>query len=118
MKLITGAKSEAQRYYFFSERLANKIPDVPKDTPTIPIKKVGMIGAGTMGGGISMNFISRGHSCHHRGTQTRSPGPRIGSVRKNYMRGVKSGRTTEEKVDAMMSLFTPSLTWKTWSTAT
>ena len=109
MKLITGAKSEAQRYYFFSERLANKIPDVPKDTPTIPIKKVGMIGAGTMGGGISMNFISRGIPVTIVEHKQEALDRGLAVVRKNYMRGVKSGRTTEEKVDEMMSLFTPSL---------
>lgn len=109
MKLITGAKSEAQRYYFFSERLANKIPDVPNDTPTIPIKKVGMIGAGTMGGGISMNFISRGIPVTIVEHKQEALDGGLAVVRKNYMRGVKSGRTTEEKVDEMMSLFTPSL---------
>ena len=63
-KLVTGEKSAAQRYYFFAERQANKIPDVPRDTPKIPIHKVGMIGAGTMGGGISMNFFERRYPCH------------------------------------------------------
>jgi 3-hydroxyacyl-CoA dehydrogenase len=60
MELMTGAQSAAQRYYFFAERQANKIPDVPDDTPVRPIKKVGVLGAGTMGGGISMNFMNAG----------------------------------------------------------
>ena len=107
--LITGIKSEAQRYYFFSERLANKIPDVPKDTPTIPIKKVGMIGAGTMGGGISMNFISRGIPVTIVEHEQEALDRGLALVRKNYMRGVKTGRITEEKVNELMSLYTPSL---------
>ncbi|MBU1375401.1 MAG: enoyl-CoA hydratase/isomerase family protein [Alphaproteobacteria bacterium] len=59
-ELMSGAQSAAQRYYFFAERQANKIPDVPDDTPIRPIKKVGIIGAGTMGGGIAMNFANVG----------------------------------------------------------
>jgi 3-hydroxyacyl-CoA dehydrogenase len=60
MELMTGPQSAAQRYYFFAERQANKIPDVPDDTPTRPINKVGILGAGTMGGGIAMNFANAG----------------------------------------------------------
>ena len=59
-ELMMGAQSAAQRYYFFAERQANKIPDVPDDTPIRPINKVGIIGAGTMGGGIAMNFANAG----------------------------------------------------------
>ena len=51
---------KAQRYVFFAERQAWKIADMPDDTPTLPIRKVGVIGAGTMGGGISMNFLNAG----------------------------------------------------------
>ncbi|HEX2590187.1 MAG TPA: enoyl-CoA hydratase-related protein, partial [Rhizomicrobium sp.] len=59
-EVMTSPESAAQRYYFFAERLANKIPDVPDDTATIPVKSVGIIGAGTMGGGIAMNFANAG----------------------------------------------------------
>jgi 3-hydroxyacyl-CoA dehydrogenase len=59
-ELMSGPQSANQRYYFFAERQAQKIPDVPDDTPTRPIKKVGIIGAGTMGGGIAMNFANVG----------------------------------------------------------
>ena len=59
-ELMTGPQSAAQRYAFFAERQAAKIPDVPDDTPTIPVNKVGVIGAGTMGGGIAMNFANAG----------------------------------------------------------
>ena len=58
--LVTGPQAFALRYVFFAQREAWKVPDVPADTPTRPIKKVGMVGAGTMGGGISMNFLSAG----------------------------------------------------------
>jgi len=108
-ELVSGAKSAAQRYYFFAERQANKIPDVPKDTPTIPINKVGVIGAGTMGGGISMNFLSRGTPVTIVESTQDALDRGLGVVRKNYMRGVKSGRVTEADVDNLMGLLTPSL---------
>ena len=57
-ELMTGTQSAAQRYYFFAERQAAKVPDVPKDTPQIEINSVGILGAGTMGGGIAMNFAN------------------------------------------------------------
>ncbi|WP_397413919.1 3-hydroxyacyl-CoA dehydrogenase NAD-binding domain-containing protein [Phenylobacterium sp.] len=60
MGLMSGSQSAAQRYYFFAERQANKIPGIADDTPVRPIKKVGVIGAGTMGGGIAMNFANVG----------------------------------------------------------
>jgi 3-hydroxyacyl-CoA dehydrogenase len=62
----TSAQSLALRHLFFAERKTSKIPDVPDDTPTLPIRKVGMVGAGTMGGGIAMNFANAGIPGHHR----------------------------------------------------
>ena len=59
-KLVTGTQSAAQRYVFFSERQVNKIPDIPRETEVSEINSVGVIGAGTMGGGISMNFANVG----------------------------------------------------------
>ncbi|MDA1069542.1 MAG: 3-hydroxyacyl-CoA dehydrogenase NAD-binding domain-containing protein [Verrucomicrobia bacterium] len=109
MTLVTSIKSQAQRYYFFAERQAAKIPDVPKDTEIIPINKVGMIGAGTMGGGISMNFLSKGTPVTIVESNQEALDRGLAVVRKNYMRGVKSGRITEEGVDKLMALLTPSL---------
>jgi 3-hydroxyacyl-CoA dehydrogenase len=75
-ELLQGTQSAAQRYVFFAERQVWKIPDVPEDTPTIPVKKVGVIGAGTMGGGISMNFANIGMSV----TEVWPPSARITSA--------------------------------------
>src|SRR5205814_5939543 len=58
MELMSGEQSAAQRYFFFAERKAAKIEGLPENTEPRPIHKVGVIGAGTMGGGISMNFLS------------------------------------------------------------
>ena len=107
--LVNGIKSEAQRYYFFAERQARKIPDVPKDTETIPIEKVGMIGAGTMGGGISMNFLSEGTPVTIVEATQEALDRGLGVVRKNYLRGVKRGRLTVADVDELMGRLTPSL---------
>ncbi|MBC9890124.1 MAG: 3-hydroxyacyl-CoA dehydrogenase [Opitutae bacterium] len=107
--LVNGIKSEAQRYYFFAERQAGKIPDVPKGTATIPIGKVGMIGGGTMGGGICMNFLSE-RSPDTIVEANREPLDRgIEVMRKNYLRGVKRGRLTEADVDVIMGRLTPTL---------
>ncbi len=107
--LVNGIKSEAQRYYFFAERQARKIPDVPKDTETIPIGKVGMIGAGTMGGGISMNFLSRGTPVTIVEANQVALDRGLEVVRKNYLRGVKRGRLTEADVEVLMGRLTPTL---------
>ena len=107
--LVNGIKSEAQRYYFFAERQAGKIPDVPKGTATIPIGKVGMIGAGTMGGGISMNFLSEGTPVTIVEANREALDRGIEVMRKNYLRGVKRGRLTEADVDVIMGRLTPTL---------
>uniref|UniRef100_UPI002867EDC0 hypothetical protein n=1 Tax=Brevibacillus agri TaxID=51101 RepID=UPI002867EDC0 len=60
MKLMMGSQSAAQRHIFFAERKAAKIDGIADDIALRPIKKVGIIGAGTMGGGIAMNFLSAG----------------------------------------------------------
>ena len=58
MELMSGKQARAQQYFFFAERKASKIDGIPDDTRPRDIKRVGVIGAGTMGGGISMNFLS------------------------------------------------------------
>jgi 3-hydroxyacyl-CoA dehydrogenase len=108
-ELMAGTQSAAQRYVFFAERQVWKIPDVPDDTPTIPIKRVGIIGAGTMGGGIAMNFANIGMPVTVVETKQDALDRGIGVVRKNYERSTKSGRLTMADVDKRMQLFTPTL---------
>ena len=74
--LVVTTQSKAQRYVFFAERQAAKVADIPADTPTRKIAKVGVIGAGTMGGGISMNFLTAGHPRHDRRDVERGARPR------------------------------------------
>jgi 3-hydroxyacyl-CoA dehydrogenase len=109
IELMNGTQSKAQRHLFFAERAAQKIPDLPAGTQPRAIRKVGVIGAGTMGGGISMNFLSAGvpvtivetnEAALHRGT---------GVMRSNYENTAKKGRITQETVERNMGLLTPSL---------
>jgi len=109
MKLMMGVQSAAQRYMFFAERQAAKVDDIPADTKLRPIKKVGVIGAGTMGGGISMNFLTAGIPVTIVEMAQEALDRGVGVIRKNYDNSAKRGRFTPEKVDAMMGLLTPSL---------
>jgi 3-hydroxyacyl-CoA dehydrogenase len=109
MELMEGTQSAAQRYVFFAERQVWKVPDVPDDTPTIPIKKVGIIGAGTMGGGIAMNFANIGMPVTLVETKQDALDRGLGVVRKNWERSTKSGKLTMADVDKRMSLLTGSL---------
>jgi len=105
MELMTGPQSAAQRYYFFAERAANKIPDIAKDTPLIDVQKVGILGAGTMGGGIAMNFVNVGIPVTIVERDQASLDKGLGVVRKNYER---SRSTTAEQVEERMALLTGS----------
>ncbi|GGC80591.1 3-hydroxyacyl-CoA dehydrogenase NAD-binding domain-containing protein [Chelatococcus reniformis] len=107
--LVNGTQSAAQRYIFFAERQAAKIPDVPDSTPVLPIKKVGVIGAGTMGGGISMNFANVGIPVTIVEMQPAALERGLGVIRKNYENTAKKGRLRQEDVETRMGLLTGSL---------
>jgi 3-hydroxyacyl-CoA dehydrogenase len=109
MELMTGTQSAAQRYVFFAERQVWKIPDVPEDTPTVPVRKVGMIGAGTMGGGIAMNFANVGIPVTLVETRQEALDRGLSVVRRNYENTAKRGRLKPEDVEKRMSLLTGSL---------
>lgn len=110
-KLITGDQSKALRHVFFAERAASKIDDIPADTPLIPIKKVGVLGAGTMGGGISMNFLSAGIPVTIVEREKEALDRGVGIIRKNYERTASRGKMTAEQVEKAMSLLTPTLSY-------
>jgi len=105
---MMSVQSAAQRHLFFAERQANKIPDVPKDTPTKDIKSVMVLGAGTMGGGIAMNFANAGISVKILDTTQELVDKGMAIVEKNYANTVKKGRLSQEKMDQRMSLITPT----------
>jgi len=109
MELMTGPQSAAQRYAFFAERQAAKIPDVPDDTKTIPIERVGIIGAGTMGGGIAMNFVNVGIPVTIVEVKQEALDRGLGVVRRNYERTASRGGITAEDVERRMGLIKGSL---------
>ena len=108
-ELVTGVQSAAQRYAFFAERQAWKIPDVPDDTPAVAVAKVGIIGAGTMGGGIAMNFANAGIPVTLVETAQAALDRGLGVVRRNYETSAKRGRFTAAQVEQRMGLLTGSL---------
>jgi 3-hydroxyacyl-CoA dehydrogenase len=103
-QLMSGSQSAAQRYYFFAERQVAKIPDIPKDTPLIDIKKVGIIGAGTMGGGITMNFVNAGIPVTLVEAKQEFLDRGLGVIKKNYDISASKGKMTQEAVDKRMAL--------------
>jgi 3-hydroxyacyl-CoA dehydrogenase len=107
--LVTSAQARAQRYVFFAERQVWKIADVPDDTPTLPVKKVGMIGAGTMGGGISMNFLNAGIPVTIVEMKQDALDRGLSTIRRNYENTAKKGRLTQADVETRMGLLSPGL---------
>ncbi len=104
-----SAQSLALRHLFFAERKTSKIPDVSDDTATLPIKKVGIVGAGTMGGGIAMNFANAGIPVTIMEMKQEALDHGLGLVRKNYDASAAKGRFTPEDVTTRMALLTGTL---------
>ncbi len=109
MELVTGTQSAAQRYVFFAERQVWKITNLPDDTAAIPVNKVGVIGAGTMGGGISMNFLNAGIPVTIVETKQEALDRGVATIRKNYENTAKKGRMTQDDVEKRMAMLTPTL---------
>ena len=105
-ELMSGPQSAAQRYAFFAERQANKIPDVADDTAVIPVNKVGIIGAGTMGGGIAMNFMNAGIPVTIVEVQQEALDRGLATIRRNYER---SRTAVPAETEARMSRLTGAL---------
>ncbi len=109
MELMSGTQARAQQYFFFAERKAAKIDNLPEGTVPRDIKRVGVIGAGTMGGGISMNFLSAGIpvTIIEMAQDALDRGAAV--MRKNYDATASKGRMTSEQVEKAMGLLTPTL---------
>jgi 3-hydroxyacyl-CoA dehydrogenase len=109
MELMGGEQSAAQRYFFFAERKANKIENLPENTEPRPVAKVGVIGAGTMGGGISMNFLSAGIPVSIIEMSQEALDRGTGLMRKNYEASAAKGKLTAEQVEKAMGYLQPTL---------
>jgi 3-hydroxyacyl-CoA dehydrogenase len=109
MNLVLTPQARAQRYVFFAERKVWKIADVPDTTQTLPIKKVGVIGAGTMGGGISMNFLNVGIPVTIVETAQPALDRGLATIRRNYENTAKKGRLKQSDVETRMGLLSPGV---------
>ncbi len=109
--LMLTPESRALRHLFVAERAASKIPDVPADTPLREIKKVAIIGAGTMGGGIAMNFLNAGIPVVMLEMKQEALDKGLGIIRKNYEAQVKKGKLKQDKLDARMALLSTTLNY-------
>ena len=108
-ELVQGEQSAAQRYYFFASRKAWNVPDVPADTPTIPVNTVGIIGAGTMGGGIAMNFLNAGIPVTIVETKQEALDRGLATIRRNYENTASKGRISMDDVEKRMAQLKGSL---------
>ncbi|MFK7733328.1 MAG: 3-hydroxyacyl-CoA dehydrogenase NAD-binding domain-containing protein [Pseudomonadales bacterium] len=108
-ELFTGPQAAAQQHLFFAERQANKVPGIGKEVTERPINKVGVIGAGTMGGGISMNMANVGIPVTIVETTQAALDRGLGVIRKNYENTARKGRLTAEQVEKRSGLIQGSL---------
>jgi 3-hydroxyacyl-CoA dehydrogenase len=110
-ELVGTTESKALRHAFFATRAAAKIPDVPPDTPLRAIKSVAVIGAGTMGGGIAMNFVNAGVPVTVLETTRAALDKGLGVVRRNYESTLAKGRLTSEEFDRRLKLISGTLSY-------
>lgn len=111
LALMMTPECRALRHAFFAERAASKIPDVPEDTPVRPVEKVAVIGAGTMGGGIAMNFLNAGIPVVLLETKQDALDRGLATIRKNYDAQVKKGKLKQDKLDQRMALLSSTLNY-------
>jgi 3-hydroxyacyl-CoA dehydrogenase len=112
LELVQTPESKALRHAFFGERAASKIPDVPEDTPTRTIGSAAVIGAGTMGGGIAMNFANAGIPVKVLEAKQDALDRGMATIRSNYENSAKKGRMSAEDVEKRMTLLQPTLAYE------
>jgi 3-hydroxyacyl-CoA dehydrogenase len=108
---VSSTESAALRHVFFAERQAAKIPDVPADTPTLPVARVAVLGAGTMGGGIAMVFANAGTSVVLVDREQGLVDKGLGIIAKNYAATVSKGRLAQGEMDARVARISGSTDW-------
>jgi 3-hydroxyacyl-CoA dehydrogenase len=110
LELEAGPQSAALRHVFFAERETGRIPDLAPDLPRLPVTRVGVIGAGTMGGGIAMNFLNIGLPVVLVDLDAAALDRGLAVIRRNYEVSAKKGRLTRDEVEARMALIAPATT--------
>src|SRR4051812_8734025 len=108
---VTSTESKALRHLFFADREVAKVPDVPKDTPVKEIKRAAVVGAGTMGGGIAMNYANAGIPVLLKEVDQASLDRGMATIRRNYEVTMSKGKMTAEQVEKTMALITPTTSY-------
>ncbi|MGB1530709.1 MAG: 3-hydroxyacyl-CoA dehydrogenase NAD-binding domain-containing protein [Gammaproteobacteria bacterium] len=112
LECLINPQREAMIHIFFGERAASKISDIPKETPLLPINSAGIVGSGTMGGGIAMNFANAGIPVLVLDQDEKNLERGMGVIEKNYQMMVDRGRMTQEQKDMVLGLITPTLSYE------
>jgi 3-hydroxyacyl-CoA dehydrogenase len=110
-KCLFSDQSKALIHNFFGEREVTKIPGIPKDLPQIPVNKVAIVGAGTMGGGIAMVFANAGIPVLLKETDQAALDRGLATIKKNYTNSVAKGRFTQQQMDERLARITPTLSY-------
>jgi 3-hydroxyacyl-CoA dehydrogenase len=108
---VVSSESRAQVHLFFAEREANKVPDVPKDTPAKEIRKAAVVGAGTMGGGIAMSYLNAGIPVLLKEVDDAALQRGLATIKKNYEATLAKGKMTREQLDKTLGLLTPTTSY-------
>jgi 3-hydroxyacyl-CoA dehydrogenase len=108
---VVSTESKALRHLFFAEREAAKVPDVPRETPAAEIRRAAVVGAGTMGGGITMSYANAGIPVLLKEVDDASLQRGLATIRRNYESSVAKGRMTRDAFERTMSLITPTTTY-------
>jgi 3-hydroxyacyl-CoA dehydrogenase len=108
---VVSTESKALRHLFFAEREVAKVPDVPKDTPTKEIRRAAVVGAGTMGGGIAMNYANAGIPVLLKEVDQAALDRGLATIRRNYEVTMSKGKMTAEQVEKTMALITPTTSY-------
>ncbi|WOI39244.1 3-hydroxyacyl-CoA dehydrogenase NAD-binding domain-containing protein [Alteromonas sp. CI.11.F.A3] len=111
MECMNTPQARAQQHFFFAERAAGHVSDFDKNTPERSIEKVAVIGAGTMGGGIAMNFANAGIPVTMLELKQEALDKGLALIRKNYENSAKKGKLTQEQVETRMALLSGTTTY-------
>jgi len=108
---VVSTESKALRHLFFAEREVAKVPDIPKETPTRDIRRAAVVGAGTMGGGIAMNYANAGIPVLLKEIDQAALDRGMATIRKNYEVTMSKGKLTPEQLEKTMTLITPTTSY-------
>jgi 3-hydroxyacyl-CoA dehydrogenase len=115
LECLFSDQSKALIHVFFGEREVAKIPDIPKETPLLPVQRVAVIGSGTMGGGIAMTFANAGIPVLLKEVDQPALDQGLDKIRKNYANSVQRGRFTQKYADERLAMITPTLSYNDFS---